>query len=90
MCFFLFSLFLRLYEKVFSFRRWFRQGVLVFWIMGPLGLGGMVVLFGSRSFAWELGKVRYGRSCTARLPGDFGGVILFQHNNVVKQSTVKA
>lgn len=57
---------------------------------GPLGLGRIVVLLGSRSFAWELGKVGYDRICTAQSRCRSGGGILFQHNNVVKQSTVKA
>lgn len=54
----------------------------------------MVILLRSRSFALELGKVGYYRMCTAhlrcRLGGGGGAGILFQHNHVVKQSTIKA
>lgn len=87
-CVFFISIF---YRKAWSLRRWVGKA---FWYFGSwdglLGLGGLIVLLGSRSFAWELGKVGYDRMCTAQSQCTSGGGILFQHNNVVKQSTVKA
>lgn len=54
------------------------------------GSGRKAILLRSRSFALELGKVGYYRMCTAHSRCRSGGRALFQHNNVVKQSTIKA